>query len=355
MHHDADLDFAFFQHFFAKSGFYDKHVALTAFGSNGAARDHQNVVALLRIDAEIDVYVGQKLEFVIVYRAQKLADAACAVRDNLFWNSFGKALPTAVRKGVPSDAGGEIGSEGADFRFVHESANTDFVKVGHFGKQVAYFHEVALTNRKRIECRINRSGDAAIADFCFEGRNFALRLLHLEAAYSRTEMNGSVELLLCGSETGDFGLCLCEFEFVRGKFVLCSGLLGEEALEGVVIALQTVAVCDGLSKITGDSGHVIGAATSAGGAKVVLRFEESGTSLGQRCGGILDVKLEEELALLDLLTLGGENFFDESVELSANDIRRDRLNFAVAADGRDDVFAGRINSGELGDGLTATE
>src|SRR5262245_57366672 len=75
---NADLDFALLQDFLADSVPHDNNVAFAVLGSHRAARNDQHIVALLGIDAYVDVYVGQELQPVVVDRAQKFADAARA-------------------------------------------------------------------------------------------------------------------------------------------------------------------------------------------------------------------------------------------------------------------------------------
>jgi len=122
-----------------------------------------------------------------------------------------------------------------------------------------------------------------------------------------------------------------------------------------VVTLQAIAIGRGFGEITRDSRGLVGAAAGIGGAKIVPGFQEPSAGLGQQSGGVLDVEFEKQLAFFDLLTLENVNFFNESVELGADDVRRDRFYFAVTADGGDDIFAAGIDSGKFGDGLAAAE
>src|SRR5262249_49569772 len=113
---DAHLNFATLQPSLAEfAALHDVDVTLAAFALDGAERHDEHVVSFFRIDAHIDVYVGQQLEFVVVYRAEQLADAARASRDDLLGYGFGSAIPDAIWKRVPRDAHGLVGSERAEF------------------------------------------------------------------------------------------------------------------------------------------------------------------------------------------------------------------------------------------------
>ena len=355
---DAHLNLALLQYLFATyqpSTFYDEHKTLAAFASHRAARDHQHIRALLGIDAHTHVHVGQKFQPVVIHRTQEFADAARAARHHLFRDHFRFALPGAQRQSIPGDAHRFIAAERADFRFVHKSAHANFVQVGHLRQQVASFYKIALAHGKRIQRAISRRADAAIGNFFFESVDFALRLLHLQAAAGGVQMNAAGKLVSGGGEPRDFGLRFGEFQFVASQLIFGRGLLRQKPLQRVVTALQAVAFGDSFGEVAGNPRGVIGAAAGIGGAKIVPRFQQAPARLRQQRRRVLYIQLQEQLAFFHLLAFVRGDLLDKCIKLGAHDKRRDGLDFAVTADGGNDVFSRGQHCRKLGHRLTSAQ
>src|SRR6267154_877555 len=168
-------------------------------------------------------------------------------------------------------------------------------------------------------------------------------------------MHAAVKFLFGGGETRHFSLYLGEFEFIGRQLVLGGGLLRKQALQGIVTALQAIAFSNGLGQIAGSARGIVRASAGTGSTEIVLRFQQTGASLCQQSSSVFYIELQEQLAFFNLLTFQHRDIFHECIELRPNDGRRNGFNFAVAADGRNDIFARRLDRGELGHRLTAAE
>src|SRR5258708_30149558 len=99
------------------------------------AGHREHVDALVRIDAHIDIYVGQQLQFIVVDLAEQLADAARLACHHLLWNYLRFAHPSAIRQRVPGDLDRLARFEAAELGLVDKGTHPDLVEVGHLGKQ----------------------------------------------------------------------------------------------------------------------------------------------------------------------------------------------------------------------------
>ena len=256
---------------------------------------------------------------------------------------------------VPCDANRFIRPKRTDFRFVHKCAYAYFVKISHFGEQVAGLDKVSLAHGKRIERAIAGSSDSSITDFLFERRDLALRLLDLKAAARSVQMNAARELIFGGGKASDLGLSLGEFQFIGSELISGGSLLRHQALQGVVIALQLVTLRNRFCKVAGRARGFIGSPARICGAKIILRFQKARTRLCEQSGRVLHIQFEKELSLFHLLAFENGDFFDERVELRTHHKRRNRFDFSVAADGGNDVLARGHDRREFCHGLASAQ
>jgi len=224
----------------------------------------------------------------------------------------------------------ESGFEATELGLVDKSAHADLVEVGHFGKQIADLHVISRFGGQRIERAICRSGNAAVADFFFKRSNFAAQLLDLQRRAVGVELYAVHELLLGGGELFDLAVGPGEVQIIGGQLILGGGLLGNKALEGIVIALETVAQRQSGGKLAFGLGRFVRAAAGISGAEIIFGAEKLGARVGKLGSGVLDVQLEQELTFFYGLALHGANPFDEGIELRANHEGGDRLNLSVA-------------------------
>jgi len=81
---------------------------------------------------------------------------------------------------VPGDAHGFARLEAAELGLVDEGAHTDFVEVGHLGKEVADLDIVACFNGQRIESASAGAAMRPSRTLFFKSGNFAAELLDLQ-------------------------------------------------------------------------------------------------------------------------------------------------------------------------------
>jgi hypothetical protein len=121
----------------------------------------------------------------------------------------------------------------------------------------------------------------------------------LQTAARAVQVHAAIEFLFCGGEAGDFGLCFGQFQFVRGEFVLGSGLPAEQTLQSIVVTLQTIAFGNRWpNRRSRVRRHRCGPGT--GCAEIVLCFQQTGARWASSAA-LLSHSVPAATGLFDLL------------------------------------------------------
>ncbi len=104
-----------------------------------------------------------------------------------------------------------------------------------------------------------------------------------------------------------------------------------------------------------NSGRIVRSPARLGGPQIVLRPQQLALRLGEPRCRILDLQFQQQLPLLHCLPFVHAHFLHKRIQLRSHHVRCEGLDLAIAADGRDQVFAHRRHRGNLGHRLSPAQ
>src|ERR1700733_14821062 len=135
--------------------------SLVALDKNSPARNHKGPRPFADMNSHVNGCVGKQVQPVIGYRADQFPDVPRSPGDHLLWQHLCFAIPDPVRMRVPENLDGLVDVNLPQLWLIDKRPDPHLVQVRQLGQEVADLHEIALTNRERIQRAV--AGSAAVS------------------------------------------------------------------------------------------------------------------------------------------------------------------------------------------------
>ena len=167
-------------------------------------------------------------------------------------------------------------------------------EVGHFRKQVADLDVIASLHRQRVERAVGWSRNASGANFFFQRRHFALRLLDLQGARLASSFTPRSNSCFAAVSRVTSDCALVSSRSLAASSSLVAACCAISRTQRVVIALQAVALRDRGGQRARSLRRLIRSSAAFRHLQIVLRAQQFRARLGKLRRGIFHVQFQQK-------------------------------------------------------------